>query len=178
MEAVTLTFPLQCSFKRQQKSRNSSSLSLFLGKYFFAISNKISPLSDLKRNLNNDFCTIVQIIKKASSIPSHHVLFYNKEVLSWHQKNPQYLTFPLKYLQQVTQPGHKSWALTDFSHLPFSVNEQKQPLSEEDPMQLNFTNSDFVSADSHKAVCATQTLSVINISSGFGYWHKQPPTKP
>lgn len=79
----------------------------------------------------------MQIIKKTSSIPSHHVLFYNKEVLSWHQKTPQYLTFPLKYLQQVTQPGHKSWALTDFSHLPFSVNEQKQPLSEEDPMQLN-----------------------------------------
>lgn len=178
METVTLTFPLQRSFKREQKSRNSSSLSLLLGKYFFAISNKISPLSDLQRNLNNDFCTIVQIIKKSSSIPSHHVLFYNKEVLSRHQKIPQYLTFPLKYQQQVTQPGHKRWALTDLSHLPFSVNEKKQALSEENPMQLSFTNSDFVSAGSHKAVCATQTLAAINISSGFGYWHKQPPSKP
>lgn len=125
METTTLTFPLQCSFKRQHKSRNSSSLSLFLGKRLFAISNKISPLSDLKRNLNSDFCTIVQIIKKSSSIHSHPVLFSNKEVLFWHQKTPQYLTFPLKYLQQITQPEHKSWALTDFSHLPFSVNEKK-----------------------------------------------------
>lgn len=78
---MTLTFPLQCSFKRQHKSRDSSSLSLFLGKYFFTISNKISPLSGLKGNLNNDFCTIVQIIKKSRSIPSHRVFFSNKEVL-------------------------------------------------------------------------------------------------
>lgn len=90
----------------------------------------------------------------------------------------QCLTVPLNHLQSVTEPEHKSWALTNFIHFPFCRNEKKQSIREEKPINTT-THSDFVTVGSYKAVCVTQSLSVINNRSGFSYayLHKQPTSK-
>lgn len=65
-------------------------------------------------------------------------------------------------------------------YFPFCTKEEKQPTSEENPIKLNITRPDPVTAGSSKAVCVTQSLSAIHNRAGlsYAYFHKRSPGKP